>query len=112
MKQADLPDLFDRLTGQSPQRYRTSDPETSGMAARDSERFAKGHHKKILAALEDSTEPLSAEQIAEIAGLESNVAACRRISELIDAGLIMEVDKLYRNKSGSMARRFRLRPKS
>lgn len=109
MKQADL---FDRLTGQARRRYRNSDPETSRMAARDSKRFASGHHRKILDALANSKGPLSAEQIAEIAGLASNVVACRRISELIDGGEIMEADKLYRNKSGSMARRFRLRPKS
>lgn len=102
------PDLFD-LTGQSPQRYRTSDPETSRMAARDSESFVSGQRKEIYDVLKASSVPLAAEDIADALGLDSHVPVNRRLSEIVDAGLIEPVDKLHKNRSGSMARRYRVR---
>lgn len=101
------PDLFDRLTGQAPQRYRSNDPETSRMAARDSESFVTGQRKEIYEELKASEVPLAAEQIGDVLGF-THVQVCRRISELVDAGLIEPVDKLHKNRSGSMARRYRV----
>lgn len=101
------PDLFD-LTGQSPQRYRTSDPETSRMAATETEPFVGGHQEDILKQLRASKVPLAAEQIGDALGL-SHVQVCRRISELIDAGLIEPADKLHKNRSRRMAQRYQAR---
>lgn len=78
------------------------------MAARDSASFVSGQRKDIRDVLDASQVPMAAEEIGDALGL-SHVQVCRRISELVDAGLIEPADRLHKNRSGSMARRYRVR---
>lgn len=89
-------------------RARCTDPETSRLAAARSHRLASAHFAKILDVLRASSEPLSAEQIADAAGLEP-LQVSRRMAELCGPSLAaaVVVDQLGRTRSNRAASRWR-----
>jgi predicted ArsR family transcriptional regulator len=104
------PDLFDKLTGQSPQSWRNSDPETSRLAGQAAAQFKSEHHRAIYRALAEAhPRPLAAEQIGDALGWPHYHAVGRRLSELVDAGLIERAGELHKNRTGRQAERYRIR---
>jgi predicted ArsR family transcriptional regulator len=107
-----MSDQFDlTLSGQAPQNWRTSDPQTSREAGLAAARFCGEHQRLIYSVLKASAQPMAAEQIADELGWTSHVPVNRRLSELEDGGMIRAVDSNYHNRqSGRAARRFVISP--
>lgn len=87
---------------------RRSDPRTSHEAAKDAT-FAKKHCEEIYAAMRLAGRPLAAKEIADLLGMPTHHPVNRRLSELVDGGLI-EVANCPRfiNPSGRTAQRYRV----
>jgi predicted transcriptional regulator len=80
---------------------RASDPPVCHEAARGAKRFAGGQFRDILDAL--SRGPGSKTQLADRTGIK-DVAVARRISDLIDAGLVVVVSQDGRSATGHRER--------
>jgi predicted ArsR family transcriptional regulator len=97
-----MSDVFN-LTGQSHQNHRNGDPETSKEAGVAAAEFSRSHHRDIHDTICAARRPMAAEEIADYLGWSSHVSVCRRLPELVDAGLITPVNVGYRNRSGRHA---------
>lgn len=84
---------------------RASDPQTSKAAARSiSQDAMTKQHKRVLGALRTHG-PKAAEEIEDIVG----IPIWRRMNELQRAGLIETTGFSHKNRSGRMARIFKLK---
>jgi predicted transcriptional regulator len=79
-------------------RARTTDPETSHLAAEQIEPAAKTHKIKILKALEENG-PMGKDQIAVAANMPPS-QVWRRLNELQKSGLIKLTGKTVKSLSG------------
>lgn len=89
---------------------RASDPSTSKAAAREILASAEHQKKAIYWALLRAGSPLTAEEIAIRCSGMDKVQVGRRMSDLIDDGLVVEVDRNGKTKAGRAATRYSLRP--
>lgn len=97
-------DLFERTHA------RASDPSTSKEAARSMLASVEHQKKAIYWALLRAGGPITAEEIATRCSGLDKVQVGRRMSDLIDDGLVVEVDRKGKTKAGRAATRYGLRP--
>ena len=81
--------------------YRVMDPDTSREAAESVKDLRSRHHTIILAGLEKFG-LMTSEEISSRTGLDY-WAVARRMSELREAGLVIQTEEKRRNKSGRKA---------
>ena len=86
-------------------RARASDPATSAQAAASARQLAGAHCAAILAVLRQATEPLTAEQIADLAGL-TGLQVARRLAGLRRAGAVVIVDSEGTTSAGRSCQRY------
>jgi predicted Rossmann fold nucleotide-binding protein DprA/Smf involved in DNA uptake len=85
--------------------FRTTDPVTSRLAARQAVGVQADHHQRILKALELG--PASATGIAARSGLDKH-RVLKRLRELNRSGLIQETGRLLVNEAGRREREWRM----
>ena len=88
---------------------RRSDPVTSHEAARKAIRLAETDEADIVRTLRRERIPLAAEQISDILGWDDHVRVNRRLSAIVEQGLIVLTDERHMNRSGRSAFKYRAR---
>ena len=90
--------------------YRTSDPETSRIAAMDFVASGKKqtHSKMILDAIKGQS-PMTATEIGNLIGL-SEYQVCRRLPELYDKGFVVKCENRKCNFLGSVCQTWKEKP--
>lgn len=102
---------MDRLPGQASlfdeipaPRARRTDPRTSHLAAQSMVERANTHRARILEALAEG--PLTGDELDQRFGWRA-ATACRRLKELVDAGLIERCQELRFTSAGRPAHLYR-----
>jgi hypothetical protein len=102
-----MTDLFGYVE-QQPRNYRRTDPVTSKEAGRAARAFIKSDQSEILRAL--TSRPMAAEEISDFLGWNDSVRVCRRLAEMIRAGLIERMAERHVNRNGRTAFKHRIKP--
>ena len=88
---------------------RRSDPVTSHEAAQKAVRLAETDEADIVRTLRREGIPLAAEQISDILGWDDHVRVNRRLSAIVEQGLIFLTEERHKNRSWRSAFKYRAR---
>lgn len=108
------PTLFPAFDIVEHPRARTTDPDTSHLAAEAARSLARSHDASILTTLRLEGRALAAEEVADLVstygGELDAVAVARRWRSLERAGAVRRTADTHRNRSGRLAARYEIVP--